>query len=390
MPSFSKYKTRQGWRWMFKLELGTDPETGKRRNTTRRGFLKKPDAEEACDRLKEQLKHGDITKDRTMIVNELFEKWIQFYESSGKHKPQTIIQRRDQAKRLLKHFGYIRVKDVTHFAYQTFIFELKNKDSLSKNTISGIHAVGSMMFRFAIREKVIIDSPADKIDMPAFPVKLKEVENIANSYLEQDEIDVFLDSVRKDKRPDMYNFFFVLIWTGVRIGELIALKWKDINFKYREISIQRTHVAKMQDTTLPKTKKSIRKISVEPEVINVLNTQHVTVENLAENHPALTDNEFVFPRLSGEQIGQRYSEHIIEHTMDKAMSRTNIEKHLTPHKLRHTHASLLAEAGVSLEDIKARLGHKDDEITEQIYTHVTKNRRRDASEKFGHLMRKRG
>lgn len=60
---------------------------------------------------------------------------------------------------------------------------------------------------------------------------------------------------------------------------------------------------------------------------------------------------------------------------------------LSPHSLRHTHTSLLAEAGVSLEQIMHRLGHSDDETTRNIYLHVTKPKRKEASQKFAELMR---
>lgn len=66
---------------------------------------------------------------------------------------------------------------------------------------------------------------------------------------------------------------------------------------------------------------------------------------------------------------------------------TGIQKVLTPHSLRHTHASLLAEAGVDLIRIMERLGHVDDDTTKKIYLHVTKTRKKEASQKFGNLMR---
>jgi integrase len=73
--------------------------------------------------------------------------------------------------------------------------------------------------------------------------------------------------------------------------------------------------------------------------------------------------------------------------MARLLKLAGLNAALTPHSLRHTHTSLLAEAGVPLQEIMDRLGHKDDTTTKQVYLHVTKTRKKEASQKFGELMR---
>lgn len=78
----------------------------------------------------------------------------------------------------------------------------------------------------------------------------------------------------------------------------------------------------------------------------------------------------------------------IENRMRSLLKKTpKIKKELTPHSLRHTHTSLLAEAGVDIIRIMDKLGHVDDDTTKQVYMHVTKPRKKEASQKFGELMR---
>lgn len=72
--------------------------------------------------------------------------------------------------------------------------------------------------------------------------------------------------------------------------------------------------------------------------------------------------------------------------MARLLKKTKLNPVLTPHSLRHTHTSLLAEAGVKLEEIKDRLGHEDDEVTERIYLHVTKVMKTEAADKFSKHM----
>lgn len=77
----------------------------------------------------------------------------------------------------------------------------------------------------------------------------------------------------------------------------------------------------------------------------------------------------------------------IQNRMRRLLLLAGLNRKLTPHSLRHTHTSLLAEAGVGIHEIMERLGHQDDEITKRVYLHVTKNMKKEASQKFGELMR---
>lgn len=73
--------------------------------------------------------------------------------------------------------------------------------------------------------------------------------------------------------------------------------------------------------------------------------------------------------------------------MNRLLKIVKLNEELTPHSLRHTHTSLLAEAKVGLEEIMERLGHADDEITRRVYLHVTKTMKKEASQKFSELMK---
>ena len=76
----------------------------------------------------------------------------------------------------------------------------------------------------------------------------------------------------------------------------------------------------------------------------------------------------------------------VENRMTRLMKLSGLNIDLTPHSLRHTHTSLLAEAGVGLEEIMERLGHSDDEITRKVYLHVTRTKKKEAAQKFSELM----
>lgn len=98
------------------------------------------------------------------------------------------------------------------------------------------------------------------------------------------------------------------------------------------------------------------------------------------------DRGFVFAKL-GQYAGYPEVVKMIQLRMKRLLRLAELNQELTPHSLRHTHTSLLTEAGVSLEQIMQRLGHADDDITRKIYLHITKPKRIEASQKFGELMR---
>jgi integrase len=77
---------------------------------------------------------------------------------------------------------------------------------------------------------------------------------------------------------------------------------------------------------------------------------------------------------------------LIENRMDRLLKLAGLNTDLTPHSLRHTHVSLLAEAGVGIEEIMERLGHSDDDTTRKVYLHVTKTKKKEAAQKFSELM----
>jgi Site-specific recombinase XerD len=388
MPSYQKYDTKQGKRWMFKVDLGPDPKTGRRRTTTKRGFLHKPDAEMACRKYLEMVQNG-IKVNSNIVVKELIEKWIDIYGKSDKRRPQTVTVMKNRAKHISKALGYIKVKDLSHYEYQKLFYQLKD-NGLSKNTLEGIRTAGNMVFMFAVKEKIIErdKNPALDIELPAFPVDVADQEEkIKNSYFERFEVDEFLRAAKQSKREDMYQIFFTLIWTGIRLGELVALRWDDVDFENHEIHIRRTYVESTRKENAPKTASSIRTINIEPELESVLHSQHAKIKELSITYPILKNNIFVFPQLKKDFIGKQYTENAIYHEMLHANDRCSFKKRLTPHKLRHTFTSLAAEAEVPLDDIRAMLGHHDDEITRKVYEHVTKNRRKKMSHKFGEFMR---
>lgn len=382
-----------GAKWSYRYDI-IDPVTGRRKQKEIGGFRTKAEAEEAAKRIQFELQNGTYVEEKDIIFEKFAEEWLEYYASTGKVKKSTIRIRKHEINRLCDYFRYLKLKDITRKQYQNALYDLKNR-GLAENTIDGIHRTGRMIFKRAIELQIIKNDPTEYAIVPRSQKTVEELEGEAElpKYLEKEELAKFL-SIIPDHALDVrdYPLFLTLAYTGMRVGELCALKWSDIDFEEHTISITKTYHnptnnIKNYELLTPKTKKSKRTIDVEPIVIDaLLNLKKVQNEIRMKYRNTYHDKDFVFAQLDKEYAGYPMYHKLVENRMKRFLKIAGLNTNLTPHSLRHTHTSLLAEAGVSLEQIMDRLGHTDDETTRNIYLHITKPKKKEASHKFGQLM----
>ena len=209
-------------------------------------------------------------------------------------------------------------------------------------------------------------------------------------YLEKEELALLLETAKNNGLEYDYLVFLILAYTRIRVGELVALKWKDIDFQNHTISISKTYYNPNNNTLEyqllpPKTRKSRRKIIVD-EVIQALKKhkeiQNQVIKRIGKDY---YNKDFIFAKME-RQFGDPIVIKTVQNRMRRLLTIAELNTDLTPHSLRHMHTSLLAEAGVSLEQIMARLGHTDDQIPKNVYLHVTQEMKKEASQKFKELM----
>ena len=146
------------------------------------------------------------------------------------------------------------------------------------------------------------------------------------------------------------------------------------------------------ELTPPKTDGSIREVEMEQQIMDMLKaTVRENDEHKMQYRMLLDDfhdKDFVFARPNGYPFVTK----TVLTRMNRILDKTSIKKHATPHIFRHTHISMLTEAGVDLPTIMQRVGHEDIETTMRIYTHVTNKMKKDASDKvkinFGDILQK--
>lgn len=290
------------------------------------------------------------------------------------------------------------MKKITKPMYVKMLHDLHDKGS-SKNTIKAVHSTSSLIFKYALNElRIIKIDPTANVDFRFLNIE-KTVSDDSDlqdneKFLEKEDLAKFLQVAksRKDKHPQDYIIFLVLAYTGLRRGELSVLKWSDVDFENHTISVNKTFsygkTKQANDIVLapPKTEESKRVIDVDEFVIQQLKEHRKwQMEYIMRNRKRYVDQDFIFINTHKYPGYPIPPQNIYEH-MKKILKIMNYPVNLSPHSMRHTHASLCIEAGIPLRDISERLGHSDMKMLEKIYAHTTKGQKAKTAQKFNQLM----
>jgi len=373
------------------LDIGIDPLTNNRKQKAKGGFKTKKEAEAALAEMLTAFNQGQYIEESDISLKEFTEIWLKIYAETQNVKISTVRVRSKEVKNVLSYFKDIKIKEVTGIMYQAFLLDLFSK--YAENTLTGIHRTARMIFKKAIELKILKEDPTQYAKLPKRRKSVKELENESKvpKYFEKDELETFLKYANEDPDPQVYAIFVLLSYTGLRIGELSALKWKDINLVPEEglLKVYKTYYNPLNNTVQydllpPKTESSTRKINLSDFVIKVLKQHKAYQSELRLRLRNWHKEDFVFTNTTNYP-GYPMLPKNIENKMSSIIAKHDMLR-ITPHGLRHTHASLLAQAGVGLDEIMERLGHVDDTITRNIYLHVTKEMKKEATIKFDNLM----
>jgi integrase len=357
--------------------------------------------------IKAQLLQGTYIDEDNILFEQWAEKWLVIYARSGKKKKRNTLKvRRNSLKRPKKKWTGRKLKEITAFEYQELLDGMKS-EGLSKSTLTQTYSTMSMMFERAKKKpyELIKNDITNDVEFPDFSVTVEELEeqDPTELYLEKEELAKFLKTaevIAKETDNEESSFllhqffraFFVLSYSGLRIGELCALEEKDILEITKQLRIIKNLDASngvqkyVVDT--PKTKSSIRKVDVTERVIAILKSQILERKKyklLVGKRFNSVNHDFIF--INARTLpGYPMSPRDVEEHMKIILERTSLPDHLTPHNLRHTYVSLLAETKIDLDAVQRQIGHTKDAKTTLIYRHVTKARRRVDMEQLDALI----
>jgi len=382
-------------KWYYAIDVGIDPKTGRRKQRRKGGFDTKKDAQIAAAKVIKDLNEGTYITPTDITFKAFSDQWLDMYANTGQVKVSTVRVRKHEISRMMDYFAKLKLRDITFKRYQDALLDLKER-GYAINTINGAHRTGRMIFKKAMELDLIKKDPTEFAVVPRTQQTVEELESEKEipKHLERNELRLFLETARTKGLGNDYVMFLTLAYTGLRIGELAALKWNDIDFDEQTLSITKTYYNPTNNTAkyellTPKTKSSVRVIDFDEVVLTELKKLRARQnEVIMKKRKKYHDQNFIFAKLDNEDLlGHPDTLKMIGLRMKRLLRLSELDQSLTPHSLRHTHTSLLSEAGASLEEIMQRLGHRDDDTTRNIYLHITEARRKKTSQKFSELMK---
>lgn len=379
MTSIKTYKKDGKVFYMFQIYIGTDQLTGKRIKTSRRGFTTKKEAQLASARLQIEIDNGEFRKKSVNTFIDIYNLWIEQYKNTVQES--TFVKTKGIFKNhILPSLGEYKIDKINVQLCQKHVNEWFSK--LKK--FRTLKSYTSKIFEYAITLGIIIDNPLKRVTMPKNIVQPVETEVI--NYYTKEQLIQFLKCLEIEKNFKAYALFRLLAFSGMRKGEALALTWDDLNFKEGEIRINKA-LSRGEENRLyvktTKTKSSIRTIKIDKITMDILQEwkKQQKQDLLVLGYNTLQPKQLVFSNERNEYLQPTKT----RKWMLQVQKKYDLVK-ITTHGLRHTHCSLLFEAGVSIKEVQDRLGHSDIQTTLNIYTHVTEKAKEVVAEKFAKYM----
>ena len=336
------------------------------------GFKKKKEAQEYEYEFKKK-----IAKSMNMTFQSLYELYFEDY--SKRHKP-TAVNTVETFFRLhiLPFFGEIEVNKITSFMIREWQNELLEKEHgngqlFSENSKSNIYAALKSMFNWATKYQDLNENPCK--NMGTFGSKKNRSEMKIWSVNDFEKFIEVLELKNKEKNgkySDSIIVFKILFWTGLRIGELLALSENDINLEEKFIDVNKTlsHINKKDYITTPKTLGSIRKVLLPETLISDLQLYFSETSKINQNKKNIKTVRIF--NLKSSQL--RY-------ILEKYSLQANLPK-IRLHDFRHSHASYLLFIQADITAISKRLGHDNLQTTINTYSHLYKDANTQLIEKL--------
>ena len=343
-------KDKKTGKWLIQYRY-TDWQ-GKRRKSTKRGFATNREAEE-------WLRNFLITQKADFDMK--FEDFWKMYcaDMETRLREHTMRTKKYIVElKILPYFGNKRVNDITAADIRQWQNELI-KMGYSPTYLKTINNQLSAIFNYAVRYYDLKSNPCAKAGSMG-KSKAEEMD-----FWTGEEFRKFIDSVMNKRLS--YMAFMTLYWTGMRLGELLALNPKDVDLKKRTISITKSYqrLGKKDVITPPKTPKSKRVITI-PEFLAT------DIKDYMDSLYDLQEDDRLFP----------ITKYYLEHEMQRGIKESGV-KRIRVHDLRHSHASMLIELGFSPLEIANRLGHEKVETTLNTYAHLYPNKQTKLAERLG-------
>ena len=300
----------------------------------------------------------DLFQNESITVDAWYHYWIDHIKGANIRFNTRRNYNERYEKNIKPLIGDMRLKEVKPLHCQNVLNQMSVK--YANSVIEHTRLVMRMLFDCAVENELLTKNPVTKSVKCTSGKKAKEMRALT---IEEQKL--FLKTV---KGTSTYNQFALLLQTGLRTGEMIGLRWSDIDFEKRVLHIRRTmeyrYSTREWKIGEPKTKNSVRDVPLTQEAIDILNDQKEKLKSMKITSIEFPDN--VFLRKDGMPIKNSAYDSKLFYHCDKA----GIER-FSMHVLRHTFATRCIESGMRPKTLQMILGHSNIGITMNLYVHVT-------------------
>mgnify|MGYP000908166084 CR=1 FL=1 len=346
------------------MKAARDPKTGKwliqyrysdwqgnRKKSTKRGFNTKREAEE-------WLRNFLVTQQADF--NMLFEDFLKIYYADMETRLREHTMRTKKYiidLKVLPYFGKLKMNEIKAPDIRKWQNELIGQ-GYAQTYLKTINNQVAALFNYAVKYYDLPNNPCRK----AGSMGKSNADEM--NFWTQEEFSKFIDALMN--KHQSYMAFMILYWTGIRIGELLALTGDDVDFEKRTIRISKSYqrISGKDIITEPKTPKSKRLITI-PQFL-VLDLQ-----------------DYIGSMYGAQEVDRLFpvTKYYLEHEMQRGIKESGV-KRIRLHDLRHSHASMLVEMSFSPLEIADRLGHEKIETTLNTYSHLYPNKQEKLADRL--------
>jgi len=367
--------------WSIVIDVGRDTRTGKRRQQWYTVKGTKKDAERELREKLRSLETGAYVKPQKISLGEYLQHWVRSYVVIHT-SPRTVEGYQSIVNRyLIPALGAIPLYQLQpqhlekYYANALLNGRLDGKGGLSARTVLHHHRLLSEALSHAVKQGVLVRNVAEVVVAPRPGRSQMATLSFA-------DVPRFLDAAR---RTPYYILFYAALYTGMRRGELLGLRWCDIDLGKASISVVQTLYRLSSGEFVikePKSPHSRRLVALSPSLAELLRGYHAEQEaQKVLLGTTLTGQDLVFAHPDGSPLDPS----TVTHAFGKLIKKAELP-HIRFHDLRHTHATLMLKGGVHPKIVSERLGHANIGITLDTYSHVVPGLQEAAALRFDALI----
>ncbi|MGE7977308.1 tyrosine-type recombinase/integrase [Psychrobacillus sp. NPDC093200] len=344
---------------------------GNRREKQKQGFKSENEAYRGLLEVRTKIINGDVKQ--VAKANVTISEWLDIWYESSNHEwgITTRLQReRDIKKHMKPLLGHYKVAELDKSTYKIKFIQ-KLLKTMRPTSVKQLHKLFKIAVNAAVDAEII---PRNRFTNITF-----DEETVGNNYFTAQELVEFLHICKKVETITNYSMGMFLAYTGVRKGEACGLKWRDIQDDICSINCTRDD----NGVRPPKTKNSFRSIVMDPVLVKQMNIYKKWCRETRIKY-GLPFNENTYVFINGTS-GLEINCTMINNAMKRIIEKHNL-KEVTPHGLRHTHATILMKERIPVKTISERLGNTP-EMINNVYGHNLKELELEAVQVFGEALK---